>query len=397
MRRSVPIWLLVGSPLALLVVWIALNTSWVDVKLPMPPKGEARTNPFYAVQRFAGALGARTTWDRVLAVPPPESVIVLSAWHWSLSSSRRNALERWVESGGRLVVDRTLVGGGDEFERWSGIARNEKKQARQTDDSDAPYKPANPATCRPFQEEREGVQPSTSATRYRLCGLEALSSLASVKQPLWALRDASGFQAMRVRVGRGTVTVINAAPFRHLSLFEGDHASLFVAATGLRRADEVHFLSEDDHPSLVALLWHHGAPVASVALALVGLMLWRGAVRFGPLAASPPAARRSLAEQIRGTGQFALRYGRGKALHAASVRALDEAARRRVSSYTNMPPPERTEALARLTRFDRDSLAAAIHHPALHRPHELRRTIALLEAARRHILLERPRSSHGTR
>ena len=45
----------------------------------MPPKGEALTNPFYAAQRFAEALGARTAWDRVAHDAAGRSVIVLSA------------------------------------------------------------------------------------------------------------------------------------------------------------------------------------------------------------------------------------------------------------------------------------------------------------------------------
>jgi hypothetical protein len=39
--------------------------------------------------------------------------------------------------------------------------------------------------------------------------------------------------------------------------------------------------------------------------------------------------------------------------------------------------------LADLTGFDRNALAAAIYHPGLRSPHELRSTIGLLEAARR--------------
>jgi hypothetical protein len=207
----------------------------------------------------------------------------------------------------------------------------------------------------------------------------------------------SGIQALRVEVGRGTVTVINATPFRERSLFEGDHGWLFVAATEMRRGDEVHFMSEDAHASLLALLWQHGAPVVVLALALVALVLWRGGVRFGPLAAAPVAARRSLVEQIRGTGQFALRQGSGDSLHAASVRALDEAAKRRVPVYTTLTTTERAAALARLTGFDRDALARAVRHGRVRRSHDLRSTIALLETARRRTLMKHTRSSHGTR
>ena len=79
----------------------------------------------------------------------------------------------------------------------------------------------------------------------------------------------------------------------------------------------------------------------------------------------PPTARRSLAEQIRGTGQFALRHGDGESLHAASLRALTEAAARRVPGYARLSPSDRAAALARLTGFDRDAFTAAAYHAGL--------------------------------
>src|SRR6185436_7066804 len=121
MTRARIISLFTGVVLVAFIVWVASNTYWADTLVPMPPKGEARTNPFYAAQRFAEALGARTAWDRVFIMPPADSVIVLSGWHWNLSIGRREGLERWVQSGGRLVVDGRLGGSLDEFEHWSGI------------------------------------------------------------------------------------------------------------------------------------------------------------------------------------------------------------------------------------------------------------------------------------
>jgi hypothetical protein len=73
----------------------------------------------------------------------------------------------------------------------------------------------------------------------------------------------------------------------------------------------VHFLTESEHPSLLALIWMYGAPVVGLAAAWLLLALWRNGVRFGSIVGTAPAARRSLAEQIRGTGQFALRFGGG--------------------------------------------------------------------------------------
>jgi hypothetical protein len=382
-RKRLAITLVVAVSIALLGVWIGNHTYWDDVKLPMPPKGEALVNPFYAAQRFAERLGARTSWDRALTLPDPGAVIVISNWHWSLSRTRQVSLQRWVESGGRLVVDDRLIDPTDAFEEWSGIVRHYPEQDKE----------AQPL-CRRVQEEHDGRPASTTdGTALWLCDL-GLSWLESKTTPRWALREEKGLQAVRVPVGRGTVTAINASPFLHRALFDGEHGRVFVAATGLRRGDVVHFLSEDEYPSLLTLTWRYGAPVVVVALTLVAALLWRGAARFGPLSPPTVAARRSLADQIRGTGRFALHYGGGRSLHAASMRALDEAAGRRITGYAALPPDARVAALARLTGFNHDALAAA-SQPGPRAANELYRAVALLEAARREMLLTYTKVAHG--
>ena len=308
-------------------------------------------------------------------------MIVLSGWHWSIGRARRAALQEWVESGGRLVVDDNLIDPHGEFEEWSGVVRTYPEVDEGADKNPGRRPPEEPL-CRQVHEERGG-QPVGSDAIW-MCDL-GISWLESKRTLAWALRDKKHVQAMRVAIGRGSVTVINAAPFEHRKLFDGDHGHLFTAAAQLRRGDEVHFLSEDDYPGLLTLMWQRGAPVVAIGLTLVACLLWRGAVRLGPLAPSPASARRSLADQIRGSGRFALRYG-SQALHAAVVRALDEAARRRISQYASLPPDERSAALARATGFDRDALSAALPHPGLRTAGELHRTLALLEAARRQTL-----------
>jgi hypothetical protein len=387
-RKYVALLFVVG--VALLVAWVARNTYWDEVDFPTPPKGEAARNPFYATQRFAVQLGAHAAWDRVLSIPSPESVIVLSSWNWNVNQKRRAALERWVESGGRLVIDWALMGDPSDFEEWSGIARDYPEEKENVDaDTDHDTDAAQQHVPRPCHKLNEKKGDSTSARQYWLCDFDENSFLTSERTVDWSLSNEDGAQAMRVSVGRGSVTVVNAASFRGRGIFDGDHGWLFIAATQLRRGEDVHFLSEEEQPSLLALLWIYGSPVVVLAFVLVGLALWRGGVRFGPLAAPPPSGRRSLAEQIRGTGQFVIRHNGGEALHSAAVRALDEAARRRVSGYAGLSARERAEALADLTGFDRNALAAAIYHPGLRGPHELRSTIGLLEAARR--LVQQPR------
>jgi hypothetical protein len=393
-RRGVAVTLLSGILLSGLLYWFANNTHWADMTIPSPPKGEALTNPFYAAERFAEALGAQASHDRTLLTPPSDAVIVLSAWNWNLSQGRRQTLERWVESGGRLVVDASVAGGA-EFERWSGIVRGYR------DPDDSTSGPQADQRCGRLEDElprQAAGRASRSPDRsHWLCDIDLSSFLTTTRSPAWSLREPmSGVQVLRVRLGRGSVTAINAEPFRDRALFEGDHGWLLAAASQLRRGDEVHFLSEGDYPSLIALTWQHGAPVVVLVLISVALMLWRGGVRIGPLLAPTPTARRSLAEQVRGTGAFVLRHGGAESLHAACVRALDEVARRRIAGYTGLPVGERMAALARLTGFEPNALADAIYHSRMRRSHEWPGTIALLETARRRMLTNEPRSLYGT-
>jgi hypothetical protein len=228
--------------------------------------------------------------------------------------------------------------------------------------------------------------------------MDTLSSLKTTRARSWALGRAQwGLQAVRVKIGRGSVTLINGTPFVERGLFDDDNGRLFVAATQLRSGDEIHFFSESSHASLLELAWQLGWPVVCLLMVLIALALWRSSARFGPLAAPPDIARRSLAEQIRGTGQFTLRVGGGESLHAAAARALNEVAGLYISAYDRLAGPERMSALAQATGFEADALAAALHHSGSRRSEHLRTTIELLEAARRRILIKNTRSRHGNR
>jgi hypothetical protein len=151
----------------------------------------------------------------------------------------------------------------------------------------------------------------------------------------------------------------------------------------------IHFFSEDNYPSLPELAWRLGWPVICLLALWIALSLWRNGVRFGPPAAPTETARRSLAEQIRGTGQFTLRIGSSEALHGATARALHEAARRHISAYDRLPGAERMSALAHATGFAPDALAAALNYSAAQRSDHLRQALELLESARRRILTRR--------
>ncbi len=186
-------------------------------------------------------------------------------------------------------------------------------------------------------------------------------------------------------MGRGSVTISNADAFTADSLVCGDDPQLFVAATQLRAGDQIEFLTEDTGSSLLQLVWTYGAPIVMLGAVLIVLWLWRSGVRFGPLMAVPDPARRSLAEQIRGTGRFTLRFGGGGALHAAAIRALNETAARRVPHFERLAGEARIEALAPVAGLSTGELSAALDRAVTRNPHELRKAITTLELARRHM------------
>ena len=374
-------------------VWLKSNLEFDTQKVPMPLSGEARSNPFYAAERFSAALGADAAWEQVFTAPRADAVLMLSTWNWSLSRARRVSIERWVEAGGRLVVDRSLIGGREAFAKWSGIEEIEHDAERAPHDDTSRSDGENEDLLPGFFAKRCDTLVEDGTSRpLRVCGIDKSYSLTATRPILWELRDGGRIHALRVAVGRGSVTALNVVPFKRRDLFLGDHATLFVRATQLVRGDEIAILTDQQQPSLLTLVWRFGAPAVLLTLAALALGQWRAAVRFGPAVAATDPARRSLAEQIRGTGQFALRFGGGRALHAATARALRDAAITKLPAYDQMSGSERAAALARLTGVSVDELSTALNHSGTRSAPELRQAIAILESARRPLTR---RSTHG--
>src|SRR6185503_9528791 len=354
---------------------------------------DAATNPFYAAQKLVETLGATSERRESLGDTPHDAVVVLSTWSWDIDDERRKEFERWVEAGGRLVVDAALISGGDSFEEWSGIVREREEDDPDEDLFQAP-KIVKP--CVSVDEVGAETDEASSAV-YSACNLDYSSWFETSERVLWGLRYENLLRAARVAVGQGTVTVINGVPFVYRELFEGDHGELLAAAADLRSGDHFVFMSEADVASLPQLVWRYGAPVVAVLALWIALALWRGAMRFGPLVAPSESARRSLAEQVLGTGRFALRVGGGAALVTAARRALHEAAARRIVGYERLAVAAQAESVAALAHLDARELAAALDPHQSARPVELRAKLALLEAARRELVSRSQWSKHGKR
>jgi len=394
MRRPSALWILVVLFVLLVAFYVVANTEWGEVEVPTPLLGEAAANPFYAVQKLVETLGATSERRESLGDTSNRAIVVLSTWGWDIDQARRVELERWVESGGRLVVDAALISGSDSFETWSGI-RHETEEP--DEDADLFEAPEIVEPCRSLDATGAEIAADAPIERYEACNFDPASWFETTEEPLWALSDDGFLVVARVAVGQGTVTTVNGVPFVYREIFEGDHAELFAAAAGLRAGDHVVFMTEADVASLPVLVWRYGAPVVAVLALWIALALWRGWTRFGPLVAPSERARRSLAEQILGTGRFALRVGGGAALAAAARRALHEAAARRIVGYENLAGVARAQAVASLAGVDARELETALDVAQDSRTLELRTKVALLESTRRQLVSRSQWSKHGKR
>jgi hypothetical protein len=378
--------LFIAVPAAILLVYgFVVNSTWKETKVPTPLQGEAAINPFYAAVKLVKELGAEGRWSRDHAqLPKPTEALLVSGWHWNVSEPRRVRLQKWVESGGRLVVDGSTVGIED-LASWLDLQIVYPFE----DDSEEDYEdePAPTADslddCREFthQVTPPGVQHLSN--EWTFCSFDRERRFVGESNVTWALADSYGTQVIRVTRGRGSVTIVDGTPFMWRELQRSDHGLLLVNALQLRRGDSIWFLSGDREESLLDLIWRHGWPVVVLGLIAVLTLLWRRGARLGPLLPDPDPARRSLGEQILGTGRFIFRAGGAHALHTAAMQALDRVAEQKLRGYARMAEPERITVLAESTAIEAARLTTARDWPRAAKPHDLATAVACLESARR--------------
>ncbi len=416
--------LLALAAIAALGVWLLFATEWVDVWRPTPPRNEAARDSHYAVKQIAAKLGAKVTSpDNLDRLPPPGATLVLESNEWDFLPGRSQQLREWVEvHGGHLVLPSFFTtgatidwlplrqkkrtkgadlscpapGADNDHDGEDDADDDERKDAKPTPAPSSRPRLPDPRFVGPQDSPRDpcptlaerilGDAESEPLRRFRLCqgdwltGLEATPAAAEA----WALVGRRSAPVLRAALGNGRVTAMGAWRFLdNRSVFKGDHAQVAMAMLDLRPGDNVWFVIDEKRDALLTWLWHRAGPAIGLALLAVAFALWRGARRFGPLLPQAPLARRSVAEQIRGTAAFVLRGG-GAALLAAARRALDDAARQRIAGYDRMPMGQRIEAPRQPPGLAADVLTRALN-PQLPRGRALADKLALIEQARRRL------------
>jgi hypothetical protein len=201
--------------------------------------------------------------------------------------------------------------------------------------------------------------------------------------PTWSLASASTLRAVRLPVGRGTVTLHDFEPLMsNRWLSSADNAALSAAVLQLHPGQVIWVVDDESQPMLPLWIWEHARPAVLLgALALV-LWLWRRAVRFGPGVATADLARRSVGEQVHGIAGF-LRRREPASLHRAARRALEDLARRHVADYEQLDEAQRVAVIADLASLPAAPLAAAMRPGPTSPAAQWLAACATLEHARR--------------
>jgi hypothetical protein len=345
--------------LAALATWIAFHLHWETITVPTPPKGEALRNPYYALEQFAADLGIHTREISTVRGLAPEAVLVFEEPGDKLTRPPVEALENWVESGGRLVISPVLLDSYPALKAWSGITRaHASPQLTPPPAADSAHASPPPvhstaesgSDC-PLMAVRADGTPTGQS--FRVCDAGPTLAFDGDRAPAWSLSDDRGMHVIRTAVGFGEVTVLEpAGVLSNAMLKRADHAEMFAAAAGLRHDDTLLIFHPATAEPLPALLWRLAAPGILFLLAALIALAWRHAPRFGPPVPLPTAVRRSLAEQIRANARFAWRTRNLEGLRTSARRSLDEAAARHIAGYAALDAAQRAERLAAFTGRD---------------------------------------------
>ncbi len=409
--------------LALLVgAWVVTHYRWVEEEVDEPPHGAA-TDRLYALRQVLQAVG--TTVDQRTSLepmPPAGSTLVLASSLWDIFPERDARLHAWVENGGHLVVQQQTYR--NDSLRWVPLGfgqptpptangaragsepaasgpdgRRERVRNPHRPDADQDFDAGRiTPPCIDLSETAATTQPAfVPGQPYRACAFLGNVHPLHHAVPVWQLSGRDGTPAMRVQVGRGSVTAVSPKlVLDNLGLRRGDNARIAAAVLQAAPGRAVAILVAESREPLAGWLWHEARTPTLLTLATIVLGLWRLMVRFGPREAVPPPARRSMGEQVRGTGRFVAGLD-ARALHAATRAAFEDAARRRVERWTSLDDAARVPALAAAVAhahaIDQPALLASLDIGGGATPAQVLAATTVLEQVRRALLRTPPAPS----
>ena len=382
--------------------WFQANTEWVDVEQARPARGDAREHPTYAFEHLMRHLDLHVERHEELDKLPPEGArLLLLSSDWDVIPGRAEQLHHWVLRGGHLVVLEGADWGESKLESWVPIYAPQRTR-REIQEAAAAAKAKATAASASADDDGSDIDEEAEAKSTAPAASTPLSAHATFMtcmdfntnvqlktkpgvQASWNMHYPDGTEMLRVARGEGSVTVLNTWPvtFYNDKVLRCENPLLIADALQARAGATLWIYLNEKRESLIPWLWHQGWIAIALGLLALAAALWRGALRFGPRMARAARHRRSIGEQVRGTGAYLHAHG-GEALIAAQRRALEEAAEKHIPRYRRMRSDLREQAIAKAANIDAEALAAAMG-TQLSRGAQLTARLQLMETARRRL------------
>lgn len=362
-RRMVWSALLLVAAVVLLGSWFVAKFEQVPAERWTPPAGEARRNPYLALERFLNDMGRplqRATDATRLDRLPAGGVLILDSHRRAhLSPARTARLMDWVAAGGYLIVAAEAPGIADPVLEFFEV--NCCGPAAQPTAS-------GKARNQPFPRSLTVAIPGAP----RALQTDFIPGRLSPGQtpPDWqAGAPNQPAQMLHFHLGSGQVTLLSSlaalADNQHIGHL--DHAELLwtlLATYQPERRRPVILLSRLASPTLADWLLDSAWTAAFSLAVLIALWLWSVVPRFGQARPPVPPARRELREHLAAIGRYVWRVG-GLAFWLDTARA---ACRNRLAlrhpGLVDLPPADQALALAKLSGHPAELIAAALHRDA---------------------------------
>jgi hypothetical protein len=177
------------------------------------------------------------------------------------------------------------------------------------------------------------------------------------------ISDHHGGRIVEIQQGKGRVTIISNFDFLvRKQLAEADHAEfIWDLITGDRASPPVVKMAlRNENSGLGAWLYQNAWMALIAGVTLLLLWIWRVLPRFGPLAASPSLARRSIREHLHAAGRFLAKHTEWDALVSPARQRLLTQLTRQMPRLGAMDMRTQVETIARALEITDEEVARTL-------------------------------------
>jgi len=281
-------------------------------------KGEARVNPFFALEKLIAELGHTTTSQLgIYSIPDETDVLIIPGYALPTPSWISN-IDRFLARGGHLIYllgDRPLPWNGEEEKtvasEWTDRGLDPLLRRFKITESDKKGRPK----VMMIDDEKKSIDFDLEIPRYK-----SPRSIRQIKpSEKITFGKADTWQMLSVPWQRGRLSIwADSKPLQNLHLDRADHAEILAhlleshpgakAGSSSRTASlDVLIVSNVDR-SFYSLLWEHAwMPLVGFGVFTL-LWLWQKFPRFGPIIPTRIRANREFKEHLKARGDFLWDY-----------------------------------------------------------------------------------------